>query len=732
MARTPLSLEGFRVAYRALLDDLASKLGIEFLTRLIASPLAIDSMLGIGFSRRKLSDLLRKIPSAQRDEFEAAARSVIREVINEQPEDLPGFAVGEEAAPVEHRELAYEYDAGAAADDDSFIERGLPMAPSPSPSPAPPAVPRMDSPPGWTHAKPPLPMAPPPDEGGGLLSDEPQPVGAAPPGDGGEDDDDSDGQPDVPRYLNAAIAGRAKDAPLTPKEPYVLEVGVGLTPEGDARSAIPGTGLLFEESEDVIELTVQVTSTDFTVEQSSLPLKLPRTGPSRGKARFDVTPKEAGRGTLTISLHKQGNFILQMEVSYSVGVVAQAPTQKVSGRSLNAAEQLRKRELGMTIKPAAGGYECTVRGATHTSVILPLTETELHDAVKVARDALLAVIGMRDDNRALVFQKGVAIDEASQGKALALLARAGAALFRALFYGPKAGKDVRDIGDRIKRMATKPGSQLTLQVVAHEFPVPWGMIYVGSDSEDATLEWSLFLGMRHVIEVIPLQTDALVDDTVIVSDQPNLSVSVNVNAGIDAQMKTNVVARQVKFWDDGALTAGDRLGLAQRSTRKQVLDALRRRTNDQLMYFYCHAVTNGPADPGGIKGSYMVLTNDEHLSVDDLAREAPMQDPLPGNPLVFINACESGELRPEFYDGFIPYFMAKGARGVVGTECKTPAIFATEWALQFFPRFLNGEPLGELFLDLRRSFNREYRNPLGLVYAVYCNGDTQVQPSVTL
>ena len=93
---------------------------------------------------------------------------------------------------------------------------------------------------------------------------------------------------------------------------------------------------------------------------------------------------------------------------------------------------------------------------------------------------------------------------------------------------------------------------------------------------------------------------------------------------------------------------------------------------------------------------------------------------------------ENGELRPEFYDGFIPYFMAKGARGVVGTECKTPAVFASEWALRFFPRFLDGEPLGDIFLELRREFHTQHGNPLGLLYNLYCDADTRIQPGLTI
>jgi hypothetical protein len=88
-------------------------------------------------------------------------------------------------------------------------------------------------------------------------------------------------------------------------------------------------------------------------------------------------------------------------------------------------------------------------------------------------------------------------------------------------------------------------------------------------------------------------------------------------------------------------------------------------------------------------------------------------------------------MSPAFYDGFVPYFMAKGARGVVGTECKTPALFAVAWAKRFFERFLDGEPLGEAFLGLRREFLEKHGNPLGLIYAVHCDGDTQIQPAVS-
>ena len=74
--------------------------------------------------------------------------------------------------------------------------------------------------------------------------------------------------------------------------------------------------------------------------------------------------------------------------------------------------------------------------------------------------------------------------------------------------------------------------------------------------------------------------------------------------------------------------------------------------------------------------------------------------------------------------------MAKGARGVIGTQCKTPALFAAEWAGRFFDRFLEGAELGDVFLDLRREFLTEHGNPLGLLYAVHCDGDTRIEPAL--
>jgi hypothetical protein len=166
-----------------------------------------------------------------------------------------------------------------------------------------------------------------------------------------------------------------------------------------------------------------------------------------------------------------------------------------------------------------------------------------------------------------------------------------------------------------------------------------------------------------------------------------------------------------------------------RRTAEEVLAALRAPdTADQILYFYGHAAARQLDDPGGPDGSYLGLSGHRRVTLGDLQLRAPARKPFPSGPLVVINACESAELSPLFYGGFMPYFTAKGARGMIGTECEVPACFAAEWATRFFRRFLAGEPLGQALLGLRREFYEGHRNLLGLLYALYCDGDTQVVP----
>ncbi|MGE5141352.1 MAG: CHAT domain-containing protein, partial [Rudaea sp.] len=171
--------------------------------------------------------------------------------------------------------------------------------------------------------------------------------------------------------------------------------------------------------------------------------------------------------------------------------------------------------------------------------------------------------------------------------------------------------------------------------------------------------------------------------------------------------------------------------LAELTTADQARQVLREGAN-AILYFYCHAISKGINDVGGPDASALLFTGFQAVTLGDLRLTAPVKKPLSGAPLIFINACESAQLSPLFYDGFVPYFIARGARGVIGTECQIPAVFADEFGRRFFDRFLCGEPLGQSFLDLRREFLDRHNNPLGLLYALYSDGDTLVAPPLVL
>ena len=71
-------------------------------------------------------------------------------------------------------------------------------------------------------------------------------------------------------------------------------------------------------------------------------------------------------------------------------------------------------------------------------------------------------------------------------------------------------------------------------------------------SPGATLDWSNFIGMRHIVEQIPLQNQLTVSDSTIFSNRPRLSVSTNVNAGIDKAAAAAMMAAGQQQEEDDA------------------------------------------------------------------------------------------------------------------------------------------------------------------------------------
>lgn len=578
---------------------------------------------------------------------------------------------------------------------------------------------------GTSRGVTPAPSVPPADGRGLLGIDEELPAPPAPDQQQAPAPAEESGPP---RWIHAEFEGLAPEAPVVQGQWYTLAFDLDVVRREAALVIadvpLPESGLFAPEARDVV-LTVQLDTDDFETSGHTSQMRVPRVGKGFTKARFDVSPRKSGPCKLKATILKDGQFIQQMDLTILVGVPG-APTEvKTRGRALSGVAVLQPRDLSLQIYPgSAGSYECVVCGPVATRVRLPINAGLIDSYINSARAELMKVVMHQDPAGRYVFQRDIDIAPDAQEKALQIMARAGALLMLKLFEGAGAGDDARAVGRALRQLSTNPDVRLRIQVVAETLPIPWPLLYMGDVSGAAPLDWNNFLGMRHIIEQIPLQNPMAVMAPEIPST-PDLKVSLNFNAGIDAAMGVDFVQSQRSFWKDRAGIA-----VTDRATPTDFIGALNNRdTPDQILYLYCHAVSRGLTEAGGPGASSLALT-DELISLNDLDLTAPRAVRLGGQPLVFINACESAEMSPTFYDGFAPYFMDKGARGVIGTECKTPALFARAWADRFFERFLHGEPLGEVVLGLRQEFLKAHGNPLGLLYAVHCDADTVIRPAL--
>jgi hypothetical protein len=95
------------------------------------------------------------------------------------------------------------------------------------------------------------------------------------------------------------------------------------------------------------------------------------------------------------------------------------------------------------------------------------------------------------------------------------------------------------------------------------------------------------------------------------------------------------------------------------------------------------------------------------------------------HPIVFLNMCESAQVLPSLSDGFVPFFLQRGARAVIGTECSMNTAFADEFARAFLTLFFQGTAMGDILLALRRHYLRQ-GNPLALAYTLYADADLRL------
>ena len=137
----------------------------------------------------------------------------------------------------------------------------------------------------------------------------------------------------------------------------------------------------------------------------------------------------------------------------------------------------------------------------------------------------------------------------------------------------------------------------------------------------------------------------------------------------------------------------------------QIIDIFKQPMAASLIYFFCH----GAADRLQFDKSKPDLTPN-HVS------HFPN---YPGWPIVFINACDAGDISPLSFFSFRQEFRTRKAAGLVAPSFPIPTLFAALFARMVIERYRDHQPIGQVLFDLRRELLAK-NNPLGLWYSVQC------------
>jgi hypothetical protein len=257
-------------------------------------------------------------------------------------------------------------------------------------------------------------------------------------------------------------------------------------------------------------------------------------------------------------------------------------------------------------------------------------------------------------------------------------------------------------------------SHLVLGVVADPtFAAPWELMCSEKPNESSTA--TCLWGMRHIIKrMIPHNGSRLrLSADIEYSGNPQICLVA------DASLQY-VKDREIPFLENAAKSGKIdlfRLRTLIASQRREELDYFvnHLRTQFHLVHFACHAVVDVEM-PGR---SYINVPEDFHFALSDMEVRRPVFSE--DGPLVFLNACETGNLNPLYTSSFVNAILNAGARGVIATECPIPDEFAADFAVALLTSLFEGKELGQSLLQARREFWEKYHNPTGLLYSLYAD-----------
>lgn len=368
------------------------------------------------------------------------------------------------------------------------------------------------------------------------------------------------------------------------------------------------------------------------------------------------------------------------------------------------------RDLNLFIEPDGESYRLTAYPIEGRVIryALPLDKFQLHTFINEVNRTLEKISARKEYSRSIEVPRHICDEDLREIAELKILDN--------IFLGQNPSVNAQQVVKKIKKLSSE--QPLNIQIITERFSIPWTLIYDGElKYGERSIDRNAFWGFKHVLDNPPDVEGQWSFDSIIGTQK--LLCSLNVNETIDSVYGLHCVRDQIDFFEKIEHPSVDKL---VRNTEDEVLRdfADEGGVDDSIVYFFCHAHSTSDFN-AGTKDIYIKLKDEENkLTLHNLKAWAGSRN-FVNEPLVFINACESVSLNPIFYDGFVPYFIAKGARGVLGTISKIPAIFASKFAQSFFERFLERQRIGEILPKLRNEYLENYNNLLGLYYMSYCH-----------
>ena len=277
---------------------------------------------------------------------------------------------------------------------------------------------------------------------------------------------------------------------------------------------------------------------------------------------------------------------------------------------------------------------------------------------------------------------------------------------------PEAGDFIEFLQEESKKRSLK------IQITTNDLFIPWSLFYDGDISHvEGKVEPEGFWGFKHEIGVLPVLNRRWKYPGFITSN--NFEFSLNVNENIDSDFDVDCVRNQYDFFDNFNNSNCKKI---VRKDRNELMEDLEKgNITEAIFYFFCHGKTEFDA----MDTSFVELSNNTRISLGEFTNCTKYE--FKNEPLVFMNTCESAEINPFYYDGFLTYFFSNGSKGLVGTISKIPANFASDFAIQFFNSFFEGKRIGEIFKSLRSHYLKNSNNLLGLFYTHYCQSDLRLK-----